>query len=77
MPNRRQRTEDRRQRSDNNINIGYGAGDFLGDSVYGHNSMTNRATSGVSITVDEVKNARTSTETRPINMRVVFIMKVC
>ena len=56
---------------------GYGKVD--GDDIMttGHYSLNNIATSGVSITVDEVENARTSTETRPINMRVVFIMKVC
>ena len=33
--------------------------------------------SGISISVNEVNGARTSTETRPKNMRVVYIMKVC
>ena len=30
-----------------------------------------------SITIDGVSSARTSTETKPKNMRVVYIMKVC
>ena len=32
---------------------------------------------GISISVNEVNGARTSTETRPKNMRVIYIMKVC
>ena len=55
------------------------------DGVYGddadiptdHTRTTQSAKAGISITIDGVSGARTSTETRPKNMRVVYIMKVC
>ena len=40
-----------------------------------HSDTTESARTGISVT--SVKNARTSSETRPKNMKVTFIMKVC
>ena len=42
-----------------------------------HLRTSGLAYSGISISVDGVYGARTSDETRPKNMRVVYIMKVC
>ena len=39
--------------------------------------QTDKGATGISISVYEVNGARTSTETRPKNMRVVYIMKIC
>ena len=41
------------------------------------NRNTDSEKTGITITIDQVYGARTSTETRPKNMRVVYIMKVC
>ena len=40
-----------------------------------HNERSSSSKSGISIT--NIKDGRTDTETRPKNMKVTFIMKVC
>ena len=40
-----------------------------------HNSQSSSAKSGISVT--NIKDGRSDTETRPKNMKVTFIMKVC
>ena len=50
--------------------------DYTGDQFdYPHTKTTQSSYSG--ITVTGVKSARTASETRPKNMKVTFIMKVC
>ena len=64
---------------DNNINTGNDKGFYMDedDVNQDHERLSESASTGISITIDGVSSARTSTETRPKNMRVVYIMKVC
>ena len=42
-----------------------------------HSKRTNSANSGITLSVGNVRGGRKSSETKPGNMNVVFIMKVC
>ena len=52
----------------------YGCGTNCGANYDSHASTTNSATSNIKVT--DVNGAQTSDETRPKNIRVVYIMKV-
>ena len=55
--------------------IGPGSTDYQGDRFDGsHPSTSNSAASGVTVT--GVQGARVDSETRPKNLRVVYIMRV-
>ena len=61
--------------SDHNINDHGGRED--GNDGHWSSRQTEEGTTGILISVNGVNGARTSTETRPKNMRVVYIMKIC
>ena len=56
---------------------GYQSGKSYTVDVIKHKRTSDSTKTGISITIDGVSGARTSTETRPKNMHVVYIMKVC
>ena len=64
---------------DNNIETGNDKGFYMDedDVNQDHERLSESANTGISITIDGVSSARTSSETRPKNMRVVYIMKIC
>ena len=60
----------------NNGYIGSEGADHSWDSFNTpHNGISSSSKSGISVT--NIKDGRTDTETRPKNMKVTFIMKVC
>ena len=63
----------------NNQNTDNGKGFYMDrdDPNLDHKRSSGSAKTGISFTIDGVSGARISTETRPKNMRVVYIMKVC
>ena len=60
----------------NEESAGPGSTNHEGDSYHAHHDRTTSSkTTG--ITVEGVRNGKYSDETRPKNMKVTFIMKVC
>ena len=50
---------------------------FIGQLQYTRNATTYPVSSGISMSVTGVQGARKGSETKPRNMNVVFVMKVC